>query len=103
MIANNKLFANSKIYLIFNKYDLFKQNIKKHNINDYQSGFNGDETSVNDVFHFIKSRYLKCDLSEEGRIKNFYKVCCLDKEEVDDLLKTIFNDIIMDFDFTKFE
>lgn len=90
-IINTK-FKSNKICLIFNKIDLFKEKIKKFNLNDYFEDYGGDDDAEKAI-EFLKHKFLSKNKYEKERILVFCTTA-INNEFMDDLFNKIMDKFV---------
>eukprot|EP01080_Neovahlkampfia_damariscottae_P010134 gene10134-2553_t len=86
-----KYLQNSQIYLILNKYDLFKEKIKKIELHEYFNEYNGKNEE--EALNFIKNEFLKKNMNTKRDIET-YTTTAIDSSSMKDTLFEIQEKII---------
>ncbi|KAL9651768.1 hypothetical protein ABK040_014415 [Willaertia magna] len=90
---NSKWFAESLVYLVFNKYDLFVQKIMAGSkLSDTFEDYKGPEKDVEAAKEFIKEMYKNKDT--EGKLRDVLFSTALDKGDLKERLEQIVSNII---------
>jgi len=58
-VVTNPIFAKTRFLLFLNKIDLFEEKIKRLNVKDYVSDFNGVEHDLESCIQFFERKYLE--------------------------------------------
>ena len=90
---NSKWFADTLVYLVFNKHDLFINKIQKGSrLVDTFEDYKGPENDAEAAKEFIKETYK--DKDTENRLRDVFFVTALDKDNLKERLEQIVSDII---------
>ena len=90
---NSKWFADTLVYLLFNKHDLFLRKIENGaRLVDTFEDYKGPENDGEAAKDFIKETYKEKDT--ENRLRNVFFVTALDKANLKERLEEIVADMI---------
>ncbi|KAF0984059.1 hypothetical protein FDP41_007974 [Naegleria fowleri] len=90
---NSKWFADTLVYLLFNKHDLFVSKIKNGSrLADTFEEYKGPENDPDAAKEFIKDMYKEKDT--ENRLRDVFFVTALDKANLKERLEQITSDIL---------
>jgi hypothetical protein len=78
--VNNTHFSNSTILLFFNKIDIFKEKLKRVELNNWFKDYKG-ENSFEEGIQYISQKYLDQNKGEPGRI-HVYRTMATSSTEV---------------------